>query len=277
MIVVKVGGAAGINLEAISDDIAHLIQTGVHFVIVHGGSVEANMLSKQLGHTPRFLTAINGVQSRYTDAVALEAVTMAMAGKIKPLFVSLLQQRGVPTVGLTGLDGAQIQARHKAAIKSVIDDRIQIVRDDLTGRIERVDAKLLCLLLENGYIPLLSPPVFNQQLGMLNVDADRLAAAVAVALKADMLIMLSNIPGILHSIADPTSVISTIVASELDQYDAVTTGRMKLKLIAAREALAGDVQKVIIGDGRVLHPISQTLAGRGTTILSDVYSKEVTV
>ncbi len=274
MIILKIGGAVGINLANICDDIVDLRQTDEGVVIVHGGSAEANALSQQLGQGPRFLTSVGGVQSRYTDAAALETVTMALAGKIKPHIVALLQQRGIAAVGLTGLDGAQIQARHKAALKAVIDERVQIVRDDLTGRIERVDATLLRLLLQGGYLPILSPPVFHQDLGMLNVDADRLAAAIAVALKADTLLILSNVPGILRTLTDPASVVKTIAYSELGQYDPLITGRMKLKIIAASEALAGGVPRVLLGDGRVPQPVHQALAGHGTTILSDVLARK---
>src|SRR5258708_24392643 len=155
MIVIKAGGASGVNLVAIYADLTQLIATGEQVVLVHGGSAEANALGYQLGHPPQFLTSVSGVQSRYTDATTLETLLMAMAGKIKPHLVTLLQQRGIPAVGLTGLDGAQIQARQKAALKVVMDDRVHIIHDDLTGRIEQVDATLLRLLLQAGYTPVL--------------------------------------------------------------------------------------------------------------------------
>lgn len=266
MIVVKAGGASGIDLAAICHDIAALVQAGQQVILVHGGSKETNELSQQLGHTPRFLTSVTGVRSRYTDATTLDVLTLAMAGRIQPALVAQLLRLGILAIGLTGIDGMLIQARRKSAIKAVVDGRTQIIHDDLTGRITQVNTQLLQILLQNGYTPVLSPPVIDLEAGPLNADADRLAASVAVAVNANELVILSNVPGVLRDVADPASLVDRIVANQLHDYFPLAQGRMRLKLIAAQEALNGGIQRVIIADGRRSSPIHQALAGSGTVL-----------
>lgn len=274
MLVVKAGGAQGVDLVAISQDIAALVHTGQSIVIVHGGSDVANQLGTQLGHPPRFLTSPSGVQSRYTDTKTLEILTMAMAGCINPSLVVCLLQQGVHAIGLTGLDGLLVQAQRKSIMRALVDNRLQIIRDDWTGRITQVNLPLLQLLLQEGYVPVLSPPAFDPESGPVNVDADRMAAAIASALGADALVLLSNVPGILRDVQDLTSVIPTMDVEQLQDDLNFIRGRMKLKCIAAQEALAGGVKRIIIGDGRQATPVKLALAGCGTVLQAKDNQKE---
>ncbi|GAB3886116.1 hypothetical protein GCM10029964_049880 [Kibdelosporangium lantanae] len=136
---------------------------------------------------------------------------------------------------------------------------MRVVRDDLTGRVVEISPELLTVLLSAGFIPVLSPPVWGGE-GSLNVDADRLAAAVATALKAHTLVVLTDRPGVLRDPADPGSVMSTV-----DSDDGVTGG-MRQKLLAGREALAGGVERVVISDGLRTGPLRAALTGAGSTI-----------
>src|SRR6185312_5541155 len=274
LLVVKIGGTIGVDRDAICTDVADLVKNGEKVVVVHGGSAEIDALSTQLGYTPRFLTSTTGVRSRYTDATTLDILTMAMVGRVKTTIVTLLQQMKINAVGLSGFDGALLQAKRKPAIKAIIDDRIHIVRDDLTGRIQQVNTHLLQLLLEGGYAPVVSPPAFDPAEGLLNVDADRTAAAIASALGAEHLIMLSNVPGVLRDPADPGSLVTNVPPGGIDECLEWAKGRMKLKLIAAREALANGVPSVIVGDSRLARPVYQALAGEGTTLRPDALSKQ---
>lgn len=268
-IVVKLGGGADVDRSAILADVAELVAEGHQVLVVHGGGPEIDRVSRQLGVVPRHLTAPNGTRSRHTDDAALDALMLALCGRVKPRIVDGLAARGVRAVGLTGLDGPLVQARRKAAIKAVEDGQVRVVRDDRSGRISGVDTRLLELLMEDGLVPVLSPPAYGGEDGPLNVDADRMAAAVAGALRADAVVFLSDVPGLLRDPADPTSRIALLDLSD-EEAAGCATGRMRQKVLAAREALDGGVAHVVIADGRRPAPIRAALAGEGTVVVSEI-------
>jgi acetylglutamate/LysW-gamma-L-alpha-aminoadipate kinase len=266
MIVVKVGGGKGIPLEAVCQDISALVRRGERLLLVHGGSHETNVLSAALGKPPRFVTSISGVESRYTDRETLAIFSMAYVGKMNKLFVERLQQLGVNAVGLCGVDGRSMEGERKAAIKVIADGKRRVLRDDYTGRVERVNTALLTLLLEHGYTPVLCPPAISYESEIINVDGDRAAAVLAAAFHADTLVILSNVPGLLRDVQDDSTLIAHIDKSRLQSFMDVAEGRMKKKVMGAMEALQGGVRCVVLGDARLEHPIQQALRGRGTVI-----------
>ena len=266
MIVVKVGGGAGMDYDALCADVAELWRAGQQLVLVHGGSNATNVLAEQLGHPPRFVTSPSGYTSRYTDRATLELFIMAVAGKVNKLLVERLQRLGVNAVGLAGIDGRVLAGQRKATIRVVEDGKQKVLRDDWTGTIERVNADLLHLLLDAGYLPVIAPIAASAQGEAVNVDGDRAAAALAEGLAAETLLLLSNVPGLLRNFPDETSLIAHIPRAEVDQYLPVAQGRMKKKVLGAAEALGGGVGRVILGDARVAQPISRALAGQGTVI-----------
>jgi len=266
MIVVKVGGGVGIDYEALCADIAALSRSGQRLVLVHGGSHETNMLGERLGHPPRFVTSPSGYSSRYTDREALEIFMMAYAGKVNKLIVERLQGLGVNAVGLSGLDGRLLEGKRKAAIRIIEDGKQKVLRDDWTGTIERVNAGLLTTLLDTGYLPVVAPLASSFDGEALNVDGDRAAAALAVGLGVDTLLLLSNVPGLLRAFPDESTLITSIGRAEVEEFLPVAQGRMKKKVLGAAEALGGGVARVILGDARNAQPISRSLAGQGTVI-----------
>jgi acetylglutamate/LysW-gamma-L-alpha-aminoadipate kinase len=268
-IVVKIGGAAGVDVEPLCAEIAERWHAGERFVLVHGGSDATNLLAEQLGHPPRMVVSPSGHTSRYTDRRTLEIFAMATAG-INRALVERLQGLGVPAWGLSGLDGRALRARRKAAIRVVEDGRVRLLRDDWTGTVESADGAVLRMLLGGvngrGFLPVLAPLATGEHGEMLNVDGDRAAAVVAGALGAETLLLLSNVPGLLRDFPDPHSLIETIDLADLPRAMEYAQGRMKKKLLGAREALAQGVERVIIGDGRRQTPIGDALGGIGTTI-----------
>ena len=266
MIIVKVGGGAGINYDALCADIAELWAAGRKLVLVHGGSHETNLLAERLGHPPRFVTSPSGYTSRYTDRETLEIFMMAYAGKVNKLIVERLQRLGVNAVGLSGLDGRLLEGKRKAAIRIVEDGKQKVLRDDWTGTVERVNAGLIATLLEGGYLPVVAPLASSAEGEAVNVDGDRAAAAVAAALGAETLLLLSNVPGLLRAFPDESTLIAQIERGAVEEYLPVAQGRMKKKVLGAAEALAGGVGRVVLGDARVAQPISRALAGQGTVI-----------
>jgi acetylglutamate/LysW-gamma-L-alpha-aminoadipate kinase len=262
-LVVKIGGASGVATANIVQEIASCIADGQRIVLVHGGSDLTNTLSERLGRPVRMITSPGGMVSRYTDSETLTIYAMAVVGQINTELVAQLQQQDVNALGLSGVDGRLLIARRKAVVRSVTPEgRTQILRDDYTGQLEQVNAALLLQLLNAGYTPVIAPLALSYDYERLNVDGDRVAAAIAVALHADTLVMLTNVPGLLADPQDTATLIHTIPAENLSEYVGYAKGRMRKKLLGAQEALAGNVSQVCIGS----HSLQAVLNGAGTTI-----------
>jgi len=263
MRVIKVGGGSGIDYEMFCRDLSRQRD----FVLVHGGSSLLNEVSESLGHPPRFVTSVSGHQSRFTDRRTLELFNMVYAGHMNKLIVETLQRLGVNALGLTGLDGRLVEGEQKRALKIIENGKRRVLRGDHSGIIRRINTDLLALLLGNGYVPVLTPPAISYEGVAINVDGDRFAGQVAVALQADALLLLSNVPGLLRDIDDEGSLIQYVPRDRIDEHMVqVAKGRMKKKLLGAAEALDGGVGRVILGDARGRAPVTEALAGKGTTI-----------
>jgi acetylglutamate/LysW-gamma-L-alpha-aminoadipate kinase len=266
MIVIKIGGVNGVNIDAVINDVAVQVKAGQKLIVVHGGSGETNAISEQLGHPAKFVTAVSGFTSRYTDRTTLEIFAMVTNGKINTLLVERLQRAGVNAFGLSGVDGKLMVAKRKDSIRIIENGKQRILRDDYTGKIETVNRDLLKMLIEADYTPVISPLAISPEGDALNVDADRAAAMVAGAVNAEQLIILSNVPGLLRNFPDESSLIAHIDKAQVDQSIEFAEGRMKKKVLGASEALSLGVGQVVFADGRVETPIAKALAGQGTVI-----------
>ncbi|MFI2209267.1 [LysW]-aminoadipate kinase [Streptomyces sp. NPDC020141] len=265
ILVVKCGGNAAVDPAEVCKDIAALHRDGERVVLVHGGSADIDALGRRLGVTPRRTVAPDGVSARYTDAATLEVVALALSGIVQPRLVRNLVAHGVDAVGLSGWDGSLLRARRKKARRSVVDGRTVVVRDDHSGRIKDVNTRLLHVLLDAGVVPVVSSPALAEDGEPVNTDADRTAAAVAAALGAQDLVMLTGAPGVLRDPADESS-LERVHHVGAEGPPAHVGGGMGLKLIAAREALAGGVGRVLIGDGRRENPVRTALEGEATRV-----------
>jgi acetylglutamate/LysW-gamma-L-alpha-aminoadipate kinase len=177
-----------------------------------------------------------------------------------------LQKLGVNAIGLSGVDGRLLEGTRKDAIRIVENGRQRILRDDYTGRVEKVNADLLRALLERGYVPVIAPLAISYQGDAVNIDGDRAAAMIAGALGAEQLVILTNVPGLLRNYLDESSLIAHIDKHRVEQSIDFAEGRMKKKVLGATEALALGVRQVIFADGRVEQPIRRALEGKGTVI-----------
>ena len=263
--VIKIGGAANVDIDGACEDVAALAREGRRLVLVHGGSGDTNQLAEDLGHPPKFVTSTSGHTSRLTDRKTLEIFIMATAA-LNRRIVASLQAEGVNAVGLSGLDGRLIQAKRKEAIRVVENGRVRIVRDDWTGKPHAINAELVRLLIESGYLPVIAPVAISEKGEPLNIDGDRGAALVASALEAETLLLLTGVPGVLADFPDESSLIAHIPVDGLDAAIEKVEGRMKKKLLGAQEAIAAGVTRAVIAGSAAESPVRSGLAGTGTVI-----------
>jgi acetylglutamate/LysW-gamma-L-alpha-aminoadipate kinase len=266
MIVIKAGGGTSLDIDAIVTDIVALRARGLDLVLVHGGAQTTNALAEALGHPPQFVTSETGHVSRRTDRRTLEIFEMVYCGQLNKMWVEKLQRHGVNAVGLSGLDGRIFEGTRKDTLRIRVDGRRMVLRDDWTGTVDRVNTSLLELLIQGGYFPVLTPPGASTTGDAINVDGDRAAAMVAGAMKAEALVILTDMPGLLRQFPDESTLIGEIPRGQADRFMQFAEGRMKKKVMGAVEAIGEGVSRVIFADGRVAEPISRALAGGGTHI-----------
>lgn len=266
MIVVKIGGSRGINMEHVCADAAAILKDGMPLVLVHGAGKEADELGERLGYPAKHVTSPQGFTSRYTDRQTLEIFAMAAVGKTNTFLVERLQQLGVNAVGLSGVSGRLMEGTRKDAIRVVEGGKQRILRDDFTGRVEKINAPLLRALLDGGYLPVIAPLAVSYQGDAINVDGDRAAAMIAGALGASDLVILTNVAGLMRHFPDESSLIDRLDRQRLEQSLDFAEGRMKKKVLGASEALGLGVARVVFADGRVEQPIRRALEGHGTVI-----------
>ncbi|HOK39863.1 MAG TPA: acetylglutamate kinase [bacterium] len=271
IIVIKYGGAAMENDElkkATMTDITLLKYVGIKPVIIHGGGIEISELMKKVGKKPEFIDGL-----RVTDSETMNIVEMVLGGKVNKGLVSLLNKNGCKAVGITGKDASTIQAKPKEPIKKLdANGNIIELSLGLVGEIININTDLIDLLLKNDYIPVIAPIGENIDGGLsLNVNADVVAYAVAAKLKAEKLIFMTNVNGILKDINNPDSLIKSIKVSEAEKLikDGIISEGMIPKIKSCIEALESGVKKVHIINGGVMHSLLLEIftdAGIGTEI-----------
>lgn len=267
MIVVKVGGGKDLDVSAIADDLTELHSRQEKVLLIHGGAEYTNEVATALGHPPQFVTSESGITSRRTDRRTLEVFCMVYCGRLNKMWVEMLQARGVDAVGLSGMDGRILQGRRKSKIRVRRNGRRMVIRDDWTGAVDTVNPRLLDMLWDHGFFPVVTPPALSHDCEAINVDGDAAAALLAIHYKARILLYLSNVPGLLADFPDENSLIDHIPAAEVDTYVAVAEGRMKRKVMGAGHALHNGVETVIFADGRRAAPVRSALAGSSGTYI----------
>ncbi len=259
IIVVKYGGNAMINeelKEAVMGDIILLSLIGIKVVLVHGGGPEITDMLGRVGKKSEF---VNGL--RVTDAESMEIVQMVLAGKINKNLVNLLENKGGRAIGMCGIDGHMIKARK-------LDEKLGFV-----GEITDVNVDPIVDVLEKGYIPVISTVGYDSDGNTYNINADSAAARIAGQLKAESLVSMTDISGILRDRNDPSTLISKIYVSDAPKLmrDGIISGGMIPKVNCCIEAIRRGVPKVFIIDGRIPHSIlieTLTDEGIGTMFVS---------
>jgi acetylglutamate/LysW-gamma-L-alpha-aminoadipate kinase len=196
----------------------------------------------------------------------MDLFLMAYCGKVNKRIVETLQRHEVNAIGLSGLDGRLVQGRRKARIRIVENGKPRMLDGDFAGSIEEIDTGLLHLLLDNGYVPVLTPPAVSREGDAINVDGDKLAMEVAVAMGAESLLIFSNTPGLLAQLDDPTSTVREIDPEAPEAGLSAAQGRMKKKVLAAVDAVKRGVGEVILADANREDAVRAALAGAGTRV-----------
>ena len=257
IVVIKYGGNAMVNeslKQQVMEDIALLWLIGVKVVLVHGGGPEISSTMKKLGKQAQF---VNGL--RVTDKETVDIVQMVLAGKVNKDLVNLLQMKGGPAVGLSGIDGGILEATMKNESLGFVGDITKVRTQPITD------------LLEKGYIPVVSTVASDRQGNVYNINGDTAAAVIAGALQAERMILMTDIAGILRDKDDPNSLIPDLTVGQARQlfYDGVISGGMIPKVECCIEAIEHGVKHVVIMDGRVPHSILMELLtdeGAGTMV-----------
>jgi acetylglutamate kinase len=266
-VVVKYGGhAMGEEHLAVQfgHDIALLKQVGINPVVVHGGGPQINAMLKRLAIQSTFVDGL-----RVTDSAMVEVVEMVLAGTVNKYVSGLITSAGALAVGICGKDGAMIRARKMRRTKIDPDSHIEQVLDlGFVGEPVAVDARVIHALTGGGLVPVIAPVGIGDDGQTYNINADTVAAAVAGALNATRLLMLTDVPGVLDK--DKTLIPSLTVADVAARIDDGTiTGGMIPKVENCVEAVRQGVRGAVILDGRVPHACLLELfteAGPGTLI-----------
>jgi len=262
MMLIKIGGGEQINLEATIKDLAELEQP---FIIVHGANVLRDQLAQRLGMEKTVLTSVSGYSSVFSDQAALDVIMMSYSGLRNKQIVELCQRNGINAVGLTGLDGRLVQGERNKGIR-VRENGKTLIKRDLSGKPRQINAALLNLLLDNGYCPVLTIPIVDENGFAINSENDDIVVQLAQALNIDSVVQLIEAPGFLDDPTDESSLVTTMSLAELHAREATVEGRIKRKLLALTRLCQGGKTRVIIADGRGEQPVINALAGAGTHI-----------
>lgn len=248
--VIKYGGSAQVKeelKESFAKDIVTINYIGIKTAIVHGGGPKISATMEKMGKKPKFVQG-----QRVTDKETMDIVEMVLGGLVNKEIVSLINSHGGKAAGLSGKDGGLLKAKKKLLKKHAETGVDEVIDIGFVGEVTRVDPQILISLEKDGFIPVISPVGVGTKGETLNINADYVAASIASALKAEKLILLTDVPGIMDK---NNKIISTLTKKNIKKYirDGTITGGMLPKVQACLKAIEGGVSKTHIIDGRVPH------------------------
>ncbi len=267
-IVVKYGGHAMVAeelKESFAKDIVLMKYIGINPVVVHGGGPQIGEMLRRIGKKCDFYEGM-----RITDEDTMDIVEMVLAGKVNKEIVSLINRQGGRAVGLSGKDGQLIEARKLQIVRDTGEDRPpEIIDIGLVGEVARINLEILQTLSQSDIIPVIAPVGVGENGETYNINADLVAGAIAGALKADKLLLMTDVPGVLDRKGELISSM-TIEEAGAAMRDQTLRGGMIPKIQCAIDALEAGAAKVHIVDGRLPHAVLLEIftdAGIGTEIL----------
>jgi [amino group carrier protein]-L-2-aminoadipate 6-kinase len=265
MIVLKIGGSIVDGLHSTTFQDIKKISENNKLIVVHGGGKEVTNTANKLGKEQKFIISASGVKSRYTDKETAEIYTMVMSGKINKAIVGMLLRTGIKTAGISGIDGGILKAERKKKLIIINEKgRKMVIDGGYTGRINSVDPSLVNILVGKGYVPVISPIALSNEFDFLNVDGDRAAAYIAGGVKAQSVIFITNVNGL---ILDDKLVTNMTHEQAKTVISRIGFGMQK-KVLACTEALEMGVKEAVIASGRIENPISASMAHYNCTVIS---------
>ena len=260
-IVIKYGGSAMVDEDlkrGFARDVVLMKLVGMNPVVVHGGGPQIASLLERIGKKSEFVDGL-----RVTDRETIDVVEMVLGGLINKSIVALINAQGGRAVGLSGKDGGMIQARKLLLRQGQSDDDGEVVDIGQVGEIEQINPAVVDTLDQANFIPVIAPIGAGTDGTAYNINADTVAGSLAVTLKAEKLILLTNTPGVLNSDDQLLELLSETEAQDLIEQG-VISGGMLPKVQCALEAVAGGVRTATISDGRVPHAtLLETVTDRG--------------
>ena len=260
-IVIKYGGSAMVDEDlkrGFARDVVLMKLVGMNPVVVHGGGPQIASLLERIGKKSEFVDGL-----RVTDRETIDVVEMVLGGLINKSIVALINAQGGRAVGLSGKDGGMIQARKLLLRQGQSDDEGGVIDIGQVGEIEQINPAVVDTLDQANFIPVIAPIGAGTDGTAYNINADTVAGSLAVTLKAEKLILLTNTPGVLNSDDQLLELLSETEAQDLIEQG-VISGGMLPKVQCALEAVAGGVRTATISDGRVPHAtLLETVTNRG--------------
>ena len=260
-IVIKYGGSAMVDEElkrGFARDVVLMKLVGMNPVVVHGGGPQIASLLERIGKKSEFVEGL-----RVTDRETIDVVEMVLGGLVNKSIVALINAQGGRAVGLSGKDGGMIQARKLLLRQGQSDDEGGVIDIGQVGEIEQINPAVVDTLDQANFIPVIAPIGAGTDGTAYNINADTVAGSLAVTLKAEKLILLTNTPGVLNSDDQLLELLSETEAQDLIEQG-VISGGMLPKVQCALEAVAGGVRTATISDGRVPHAtLLETVTDRG--------------
>src|ERR1041384_1875571 len=252
------------NLTSLAEELALLHQVGIRICVVHGGGKQLSELADKLGIEQ---TIIEG--RRVTDDATLEMAKMVFAGKINTDILAALRQRSIEAVGLSGVDGNIVQAKRRPP-KEILN-RETGVRDKVdfghVGDVVQINVRLLAVLLDHGYLPVVSSLGADDEGMVFNINADTIAAEIAIQLQAEKLILLSDVDGFYLTAGDPQTKLSRLTATEAGEL--ISSG-------AASGGMIPKLQSIRVLLGRGVHSAHIISGAKRNALLSEIFTDKGT-
>ncbi|MCS7184101.1 MAG: acetylglutamate kinase [Patescibacteria group bacterium] len=266
MLIIKIGGGKEINLEYIAEDLKKFSNEKI--IIVLGANYYRNELAKKLNIEIKIIESESGYKSVYTHQDVIDLMLMTYAGLQAKKLSALLIKNGIKSISLCGIDGKLILAKRKKNLTARIENKVKLITDNYTGKIEKINKKLIDYFLGENYVVILTPPAISEEGEILNIDNDQVIYHLTQIYQPENIIFLIEAQGILYNKNITESLIPTLKLSELEDLikESEDYGFQK-KLLNIKKISELKRSKIIIADGRYQNPISKALNNIGTTII----------
>lgn len=268
MYIIKIGGGQLINLKEIIADLKTLDKK---YLIVHGANYLRNSIAEKLGYRVKTIKSPSGNESIRSDSDLMDIFLMTYAGLRNKRLVELARQNNINAIGLSGIDGGLITGTKNKKIISQENNKLKVIKNDLSGKPSKINQELISLLLKNNYVPFVCPPILSEENIVLNTENDDIVSLFCSRITSfNTVIQFIEAPGILKDKNNPNTLIKNIKFNELDFIEKNhTAGRMKRKVRAIKNNFkSNNINKVIVADGRIKKPINNAINNDSRTIIT---------